>query len=187
MTRLRIVPLIVAGGLLVLSGCGDSDSDESGDGATTTVADDSAGSSDDTTSTDDTDSGSGDSGSSGNGTGTATLADGTVLEFEMVSCDTNDNDDGYTVDPGYDLSGNAEDGTYIQLLRAGFDDDSVVANGSLEGEFGTGIEITYSAPADANMNLAVDGDSVTGTVSMNVIGNEAPLGESIEAEIDIAC
>lgn len=176
--------------LLAVSACGSSDDDGStADDADSGSEADSSGSDDAGSSSDD---GSTDDSSGGNGTGTLTIADGTVYEFEMNSCDTSDTDpEGFPLDLGYDLTGSTADGEFrIFLGRAGFDDESAVASGSLEGGFdenGQNASILYRVSRESLDQLSVDGGTVTGDLALSEVIPGGPHGDEISATVQVSC
>ena len=176
--------------LLVLSACGSSDDDDSGasggdDGSSSAPSDDASTDSD-------TDDAPAPDTSSGDGTGTLTMADGTVYEFEMNSCDTVDTDPAtIPLAGGYDLSGSTSDGEFrFSLARLGFDDEVAVAVGALEGDFdenGQNEEILYTASRESLDLIAVDGGNVSGEVAFSAIGLTRPHGDDTTATVEVNC
>lgn len=173
----RVLAAALVSSILVMAGCGGSADDEEG-------ATDADSGSDRSTSDEGATLGTA-------GTGTLSLADGTEYTFEMATCKTSGADpDAFVVDPGYDLLGKSEDGFRLTLIRAGLDADSANATGDLEAEFdenGVNPKVSYDALGDEDVMLKVDGSGVTGTAKMTSSGSSAPLGENIEAMIDVTC
>ncbi|MFT6291741.1 MAG: major membrane immunogen (membrane-anchored lipoprotein) [Ilumatobacter sp.] len=177
--------------LLVLSACGSSDDDSGASGG-----DDGSSSapSDDASTDSDTDDVPAPDTSSGDGTGTLTMADGTVYEFEMNSCDTFDTDPAtIPLAGGYDLSGSTSDGEFrFSLARLGFDDEVAVAVGTLEGDFdenGQNEKLLYIASRESlDLNLiAIDGGNVSGQVEFSAIAPTRPHGDDTTATVEVNC
>ena len=181
----RRLPAIAAALALTLAACGGSGS-SSDSSAGDTVAP--AGDSDDP----------GDSGndpgeapvpSSGSGTATITVADGTVYEFEMSSCETSNNVDSFLVDPGYDLSGRTDDGFRFHLTRAAFEEPTF-AIGDLEGlldENGVNPEIEYVIREPGSV-IVLDGSTITGDLVLDGFISENKIhGEEATATLLVTC
>ena len=128
---------------------------------------------------------------SGSSTGTLTLADGTSFSLEMSTCDTSENGaEGFMIEDGFDLFGRTSDGEFtVQLIRAGFDEDSIIDTATLEGAFddeGKNAELLYSE-VNETIVAGVDGGNVTGTVTLKPIGPNRPYGDEVGATFDVSC
>lgn len=186
MAKLRT--LLIAAALVSMSACGSgdddsaaSDADDSGAAADGTLADEQPAD----------DEPADDQPATGGSGGTLTLADGTVFEFETATCDTSENGaEGFLIEDGFDLFGRTSDGEFtVQLIRAGFDEESVIDTASLEGEFdddGKNPELFYSE-VNETLVATVDGGNVSGTVTLKPIGPNRPYGDEIVATFDVNC
>ncbi len=177
--------------LLLLSACGSSDDDSAAsggdDGSVGASADDGS----DAPASED-DSNTDDDGSGGDGTGTLTMADGTVYEFELTTCETSNTDSAaLPLSNGYDAFGKTSDGAFsLQIIRAGFDDENAVMSGGLEGDFddnGQNAGILYAADADSLNLLTVDGANVSGEISFRGIGPTGPHGDDAVGTVEVSC
>ncbi|HUW04015.1 MAG TPA: hypothetical protein VMW08_16800 [Acidimicrobiales bacterium] len=187
-TRLsaRGLAAVALAALLAFSACGSSDDDSGaaeGDDGSSSAPDDNADSNDDPTVPES---------SGGDGIGTLTIADGAVYEFEMTSCDTSDTDpEGFPLELGYDLTGATADGEFrIFLGRAGFDEESSVASGTLEGDFdenGQNAGILYRVERESLDQLTVDGGDVSGDLALSAILPGGPHGEETTATVQVSC
>lgn len=183
--------ILVAGALLLAAACGSDDDTTDGtveDATDGTVEDGPAdeGAVEEGASAED----SGESSSSG-GTATLTIADGTVYEFVLTTCDTSDTDpSALPLDNGYDIFGKTDDGAFeVQLIRAGFTNDESVFAGGLEGDFddeGKNSKMLYSANGET-VALAATGTEISGTVALKAIGPTRPHGDETEATLDAQC
>ncbi len=126
------------------------------------------------------------------GTITVMVDDGTIYELvDVSSCDTSFTDpSGLPLSNGYDLTGRTADGAFLLSVgRAGFDDESVVFAGALEGDFddeGQNAKMLYRLDRDT-LDLTVDGANVTGTVGSTAIGPTRPHGDNALFTIDARC
>lgn len=186
MAKLRT--LLVAAALVSMSACGSGDDDSGASDA------DDSGAVDDDTPADDQpadDEPADDQPATGGGGGTLTLADGTVFSLTMSTCDTSENGaEGFPIENGFDLFGRTSDGEFtVQLIRAGFDEESVIDTAGLEGDFdddGKNAQLLYT---DVNGTLVatVDGGNVSGTVTLKAIGPNRPYGDETAATFDVNC
>ena len=183
----RGLTAVALAALLVLSACGSSDDDSAASGT-----DDGSSSAPSDNSDSNTDAPAPDDSDGGSSAGTLTMADGTVYEFELTTCDTSDTlPEALPLSNGYDVFGKTADGSFsLYLGRGGFDDDSAVASGTLEGGFdetGQNASILYNASNDALNLLTVDGGSVSGDLDFSAIGPAGPHGDETAATVDISC
>ncbi len=181
----KIRTLLITGALLGLAACGSDDDAGAPDADSSDVVPAAADAADSDDASDDA------TPATGSSTGTLTLADGTVFSLEMSTCDTSENGaSGFVIENGFDLFGRTSDGEFtVQLIRAGFDEESVIDTASLEGEFdeeGKNAELLYSE-VNATLVATVDGGDVAGTVTLKPIGPNRPYGDEVEATIDISC
>ncbi len=170
--------LLITAALMSMSACGsgDDDSDASDAGDTGAAADDEP---------------ADDEPAAGGGDGTLTLADGTVFSLTMSTCETSENGaDGFPIEDGFDLFGRTSEGEFtVQLIRAGFDEESVIDTAGLEGEFdenGKNAELLYTE-VNETLVATVDGGNVSGTVTLKPIGPNRPYGDEIAATFDVSC
>ncbi|AXT84663.1 hypothetical protein C6I20_05290 [Aeromicrobium sp. A1-2] len=125
------------------------------------------------------------------GRATLTIADGTVYEFVMSSCDTQDTDpSGFPLSNGYDLSGRTADGQFgMSMGRAGLTDDEPVMSGLVEGDFddqGKNAKMIYSVPSDT-VDLTASGRQVNGTLDLRAIGPTRTHGDRSSATLEANC
>ena len=184
MAKLRTVLLSAA--LIGLVACGSGDDDGG-----VSDADATASATDGATAAPSDDAPADDQPATGSSTGTLTLADGTAFSLEMSTCDTSENgSEGFVIEDGFDLFGRTPDGEFtVQLIRAGFDEETVLVTAALEGEFddeGKNAQLLYSKVADT-MTATVDGGTVSGAVTMKPIGPNRPYGDETAATFDISC
>lgn len=188
MAKLRTVLLSAALVGLVACGSGDDDAGASDADATASSTGDAESTQSDEPADDEPADGRPGTGSS---TGTLTLDDGTTFSFEMSTCDTSENGaDGFLIEDGFDLFGRTSDGEFtVQLIRAGFDEESIIDTATLEGEFdggGKNAELLYSE-VNGTIVAGVDGASVAGTVTLKPIGPNRPYGDEVGATFDVSC
>ena len=120
------------------------------------------------------------------------MADGTVYEFVLNSCDTSDTDpDTIPMAGGYDVSGATADGEFrFTLSRLGFDDEVAVAVGTLEGDFdenGQNEQILYTTSRESLDGLTVDGGNVSGDLEYGAIIPGGPHGDDTTATVAVSC
>lgn len=125
------------------------------------------------------------------GSGSLTLLDGTVLDFVFTSCDTSDTKpNALPLSNGVDIFGKTSDSAFsFQLIRAGFDDDSAVASGSVEGDFddeGKNSKLLYFVKADT-LDITVTGGEVAATFALGKIGPTDTFGKETEATLEAHC
>ena len=188
MAKLRTVLLSAALVGLVACGSGDDDGGAPDADDTASPADDAASTTSDEPADDQP---ADDQPATGSSTGTLTLADGTTFSFEMSTCDTSENGaEGFLIEDGFDLFGRTSDGEFtVQLIRAGFDEDSIIDTAGLEGEFdeeGKNAGLLYSE-VNETIVADVDGGNVTGTVTLKPIGPNRPYGDEVGATFDVSC
>lgn len=127
--------------------------------------------------------------SSGSGIGIVTVADGTVYEFIMGTCQTSDTADNFLHDNAYDLFGATADGAFeIGFIRAGLDDTAVGVH-ALEGDFdenGQNSKMIYTNGGQP-AGFVVDGGNITGSFAARPIGPTRPHGDMTEITVDIRC
>lgn len=195
--------ILVAGALLLAAACGSDDDTTDGtvEGGTledSTVEDSTAEDGVEDSSADEgaveegTSAEDSDESSSSGGTATLTIADGTVYEFVLTTCDTSDTDpSALPLDNGYDIFGQTDDGAFeVQLVRAGFTNDDVVFAGALEGDFddeGKNAKMLYSVNGDT-VALTATGTEISGTMMLRAVGPPTrPHGDETEATLDAQC
>lgn len=187
--------LLLAMALLVgLTACGSDD--DTADGADATETDDGTGQSDSgdpdsgDDSGDDSDDDADDGSDGGSASGTVTMADGTVYELDVSSCETSSTDPaGFPFPNSFDLQGISDDGFEFYIASVGLGEEGDVQTGSLEGGFdenGKNATIIYSATM-STATFTVDGADVTGSVDMRGIGPEGPHGKETSADFDFSC
>ena len=166
--------LAAATALLLLTACSGSTEDPDTSGAA------------------DTSSSTAEEPAGGAGTGVVTMDDGTVYTFEMTTCETSDSmPDVIPLINGYNLEGTTADGaTDLTLARLGFTPDEVaVTVGSIEGDYDEdrqNSQLLYSAVVD-ELDLTVDGTSVTGTAPMRAVAPTRPHGDQATATVEVSC
>lgn len=120
-----------------------------------------------------------------------TIDDGTVYEFTLSSCKTQDTDpSGYPISNGFDLFGKTADGEFgMQFIRAGFDDDTAKVTGSLEGDFddeGKNEKMLYSVKFETD-DLTASGTEIAGSFDIRAIGPTRPHGDETSATLEASC
>ncbi|MDW3214093.1 MAG: hypothetical protein R8G01_08870 [Ilumatobacteraceae bacterium] len=180
----KVRTLFISAVLLGVTACGSSDDN----GASGESAANTDGSAD---SADTADAAPADEPATGSRTGTLTLDDGTAFTLEMTTCETSENGAaGFLIEDGFDLFGRTSDGEFtVQLIRAGFDEDSVIDTSVLEGEFddeGKNAGLLYTEGSEV-LVATVDGGNVSGTVTLKPIGPNRPYGDEIGATFDVDC
>lgn len=177
----KVRTLFISAVLLGVTACGSGDDDgASGESAANTDG-----------SADTADAAPADEPATGSSTGTLTLADGTVFSLEMTTCETSENGAaGFLIEDGFDLFGRTSDGEFtVQLIRAGFDEDSVIDTSVLEGAFddeGKNAGLLYTEGSEV-LVATVDGGNVSGSVTLKPIGPNRPYGDEIGATFDVDC
>lgn len=186
--------LAAATALLLLTACSGSTEDPDTSGAADTsssTAEDPASTAEETTAQEPVEEPT-EEPAGGAGTGVVTMDDGTVYTFEMTTCETSDSmPDVIPLINGYNLEGTTADGaTDLTLARLGFTPDEVaVTVGSIEGDYDEdrqNSQLLYSAVVD-ELDLTVDGTSVTGTAPMRAVAPTRPHGDQATATVEVSC
>jgi hypothetical protein len=158
---------VACAAVLVAGGCGGSDDEETGDAAPTeeTTADDGAADGSDGAETSPEEG--------GGGSATITIDGGETIDFTLSRCSS--------TEAGFMAQGDSEDGTYGLVFSR------TTVGGELSGAAGITVNSAGSGVQFDPTDLEVDGDAVSGEVTLETSGDVPDIANGATATVEITC